>query len=165
MRQIAALRMGCRETELWESEDLVQETLLDAFRALERFEVKSEGALCSWLATLVKNNLTDHARHRRAGRRDARRVLRPKREDTSLLTDSVLGTDSNTPSRYAQATEMESRLETALLALDERQRRVIELRKLCELSFEDIATELGFTSASSARSLFSRAMGRLAEAL
>jgi DNA-directed RNA polymerase specialized sigma24 family protein len=42
---------------------------------------------------------------------------------------------------------------------------VIELRKLCELSFEEIAKELEFSSASSARSLFSRAMSELAERL
>ena len=82
-----------------------------------------------------------------------------------MLTDSVLGHDSTTPSRLAQAAELERQVETALLGLDERQRRVIELRKLCDFSFEDIAKELGFSSPSSARSLFSRAMSELAERL
>jgi RNA polymerase sigma-70 factor (ECF subfamily) len=161
VRRVAALRMGCRESELWDRDDLVQETLLEAFRGLERFEERHDGALCHWLATLVVNNLRDHRRRRQARKRDARRVV-PR---SSSLSDSVFGRDSTTPSRFAQAAELEQRLEDALLALDERERRVIELRRLCELSFEDIARELGFSSPSSARSLFSRAMSALAERL
>lgn len=156
--------MGRRESELWEREDLVQETLIDCFQNLERFEDRNDGALCNWLATMVQNNLCDHHRRRNAIKRDAGRVVR-RRERSIALSDSVLGHDSTTPSRIAQAAELEQRIETALLALDERQRHVIELRRLCELSFEEIATELGFSSPSSARSLFSRAMNELAERL
>ncbi len=164
VRKIAALRMGWRETDLWEREDLVQETLLDAFRSLASFEARSEGALCHWLAQLVQNNLIDHARRRKAQRRDeGRRVRRSAR--STILTDSVLGTDRATPSKFAQAKETEERVEAALLAMDERERRVIELRKLCDMSFEEIATELGLGGASSARSLFSRAMAELAKRL
>lgn len=164
VRRIVALRMGCRESELWEREDLVQETLIDAFRDLERFEDRHEGAMCHWLATLVQNNLRDHHRRRKAVKRDADRVVR-RRDRSAVLSDSVLGHDSTTPSRVAQAAELEELVETALLSLDERQRRVIELRKLCELSFEEIAEELELGTASSARSLFSRAMNALAERL
>jgi len=164
VRRIVALRMGCRESELWDREDLVQETMLDAFRSLDDFEDRHESALCHWLATLVQNNLRGHQRWRKAVKRDARRVRRAKGRST-VLTDTVLGHDSTTPSRIAQAAELERQVETALLALDERQRRVIELRKLCELTFEEIAKELEFSSASSARSLFSRAMSELAERL
>ena len=164
VRRIAALRMGCRESELWDREDLVQETLIDAFQNLEDFEHRNEGALCDWLATMVQNNLRDHHRRRKAAKRDVGRIA-PRRGHSTVLSDSVLGHDSTTPSRIAQAAELEQQVETALLALDERQRRVIELRKLCEFSFEEIATELGFSSPSSARSLFSRAMSELAERL
>jgi len=161
VRRIAALRMRCRESELWDHEDLVQETLLEAFLGLERFEERHDGALCHWIAKMVVNNLRDHRRRRHAGKRDARRV--PRR--SSSLSESVFGHDSRTPSGFAVAAEFEQHLESALLALAERERRVIELRRLCELSYEEIALELGFSSASSARSLFSRAMSALAERL
>ena len=82
-----------------------------------------------------------------------------------MLTESVLGTDRRTPSQDAQAAETEERIESALLAMDEPKRRVLELRKLCGLSFEEIAEELGFSGASSARSLFTRAMSELSERL
>lgn len=165
VRKIVALRMGCRESELWEREDLVQETLLDAFRGLEAFEPRHEGALCHWLASLVQNNLTDHSRRRKAQKRDVRRTVRPREDNSTVLSDSVLGTERDTPSRVAQAHELEQRVELALLSLDGRQRRAIELRKLCSFSFEEIAAELGFGSASSARSLYSRAMSELATRL
>jgi len=165
VRKIVALRMGCRESELWEREDLVQETLLDAFRSLERFEARHEGALCHWLATLVQNNLNDHRRRRKAQKRDVRRIVRRRSERSTLLSDSVFGADSNTPSRIAAAGELEERVESALLAMDEPKRRAIEMRKLCELSFEEIARELGLGGASSARSLYSRALAELADRL
>ena len=62
--------MGCRESELWDREDLVQKSLLEAFRALETFADEREGALAHWLATPVQNNLTDHQRRRKARKRD-----------------------------------------------------------------------------------------------
>jgi RNA polymerase sigma factor (sigma-70 family) len=164
VRQIAALRMGLRESELWEREDLVQETLLDAFRSLPSFEARHDGALCHWLATLVQNNLSSHHRQRKAGKRDVRRVVR-SRERSSLLTDSVLGADANTPSRIAAAGELEERIESVLLEMDEPKRRAIEMRRLCELDFDQIAAELGLGGASSARSLYSRALAELADRL
>src|SRR5262245_54972963 len=141
--------MSCRESELWEREDLVQETMIDALRALESFEEQHEGALCHWLAKLVKNNLNDHRRRRKAKKRDARRVVRRRAGRSTVLTDSVLGADVDTPSRLVAAAELEERIERALLALDEPKRRVIELRRLCELPFERIADELGLGGANS----------------
>jgi RNA polymerase sigma factor (sigma-70 family) len=157
--------MGCRESELWDREDLVQETMLDAFRSLDGFEQRTEGALCHWLATLVQNNLADHQRWRSARKREAVRIDPGAGRNARVLSDSVFGIDNITPGDHLQAAELERRLEEALLALGERERRVIELRKLCALSFEEIARELGFGSASSARSLYSRAMAELSNRL
>lgn len=165
VRKSVALRMGCRESELWDREDLVQETLLDAFRALSGFEHVKEGALCHWLATLVHNNLADHQRRRRARKRDAGRIGPGVGRNGHVLSDSVFGVDRITPGDHLEAAELERRLEEALLTLGERERRVIELRKLCEFSFEEIAKELGLGTASSARSLFSRAMAELSRLL
>lgn len=162
VERIVALRMGRRISELWDQDDVVQETLKDAYKGLGSFEMRHEGALCHWLATLVHNNLLDHQRRQRAAKRDGKRVAPPTGSSTPLAA-SVFGHDSTTPSRIAEAAELEERIEQALLSLDERQRRVIELRKLCDLSFEEIAAELGLTQASSARALYSRAMSALAE--
>lgn len=166
VRTLAAHRMGLRESELWEREDLVQETMLDAFLALDGFIDRKEGALLNWLATLVHNNLTDHQRWRKARKRGEGMVdIQAATRNSRVLSDSVFGVDRTTPQDLAQAAELELKLEEALLALDDSKRRVIELRKVCKFSFEEIAKELGFTSASSARSLFSRAMAELAEQL
>lgn len=165
VRTLAAHRMGWRESELWEREDLVQETMLDAFLALDGFIDRKEGALLNWLATLVHNNLTDHQRWRKARKRGEGVVDVQTTRNSRVLSDSVFGVDRTTPQDLAQAAELELKLEEALLALDKSKRRVIELRKVCKFSFEEIARELGFTSASSARSLFSRAMSELSEQL
>jgi RNA polymerase sigma factor (sigma-70 family) len=165
VRKCVALRMGCRERELSDREDIVQETMLDAVRSLAGFELRTEGALCHWLATLVQNNLNDHQRRRQARKREALRVDPAASRNMHVLSDSVFGVDRVTPGDHVAAAELERRLEDALLALGERERRAIELRKVCGLSFDDIAKELGFGSASSARSLFSRAMAELSKHL
>ncbi len=57
---------------------------------------------------------------------------------------------------------MEERLEAALLQLESRHRRVIDLRRLCGFSYEEIAKEMNLGSEATARSLFARALNKLA---
>lgn len=159
VRQLVSLRMGRRSLDIAELDDAVQETLLDAFRGLERFEPRSEGAFVNWLATLAENNLRDQARRARTRKRE--HVRTGMAHDSSVLTVSVLAGNVPTPSQVAQARETEARLERALLELPERQRRAVELRCLCGMDFGEIAEQLALGSESSARSLFSRAMGAL----
>ena len=162
--KIAALRMGCRESDLWDSEDLAQETLTDALLSLGSFVPRHEGALIHWLATLVQNNLTDHQRRRKSAKRGAGWTPYESKSST-ILTDSVFGVQTVTPQDCALAAEQEQHLHEALLRLDEPKRFVIIQRKLCGLSFEEIAAEMGFSSPSSASALLSRALAELAESL
>ena len=61
----------------------------------------------------------------------------------------------------ARVDELVERIELAVISLPERERRAFVMRRLCELSFEEIAVELELGGASSARSLYARALGRL----
>lgn len=165
VKKIVALRMGCREDELCDREDLVQETLKEAFIALPALRVEHEGALCHWLAASVENNLRDHHRHRYAQKRDAGRELGPPPGAASGLSAALFGTDPNTPSRFAQAHEMEHAIESCLLSMSTMKRRVIELRSLRGMEWSEITRELALGSESSARSLYSRSLAELSEKL
>lgn len=159
--RIVALRMRSRFDDLADVEDVVQETLLDACTNLQGFEPRSDGAFRNWLATLAQHNVTDRARRRATLKRGAGIELAAADLTSSILHDGAVADRGASPSEIARANELEQRLERALLELDERHRRVIDLRRLCDMSFGEIAEEMGLSKESSARSLFSRAMSAL----
>lgn len=118
-----------------------------------------------WLAKLAENNLRDAHRRKRTQRRGGGRV-RPRADlPTDFLVSSVFPGPEPTPSQAAQGGELAAEIESQLISLPDRQRRVFVMRRLCELSFEEIAAELDLGSAASARSLYSRTMARLSARL
>lgn len=165
VRKIVALRMGCREDELCGRDDFVQETLKEAFVALPALRVQHEGALCHWLAASVENNIRDHQRRRFAQKRDIGRKQEPAPGGASSLSLALFGIDPNTPSRFAQAHEMEQAIQSCLRAMPSMKRRVIEMRSLRGMEWNEITKELGLGAESSARSLYSRSLAELSEKL
>jgi len=161
LRQLVALRLGRRLGAFAEVDDLVQETLLLAHERLESFEMRSEGAFLDWLGEIARNRLGDLERRREARKRGEGRVRPFAAYDSSVLSSSILPGAGPSPSQAAAARELESLLETAMLALPERQRRVIDMRRICGMEYEEIAASLGMESPSSARSLYSRALAEL----
>ena len=57
VRQIVALRLGYSLRDFADSEDLVQEALLNVFRNLDRFGARSEGRFRYWLTRCVANSM------------------------------------------------------------------------------------------------------------
>lgn len=163
--RIVALRSGRSWSRVEELDDIVQESLLDAFRNLSQFEPRSEGSFLNWLAKLACNNLSDAARRGNALKRGGGAVRTFASSSDTTFSASLLANDESTPSEIAIGAELERKLEVAFSELGQRQRQVIDLRRMCGMSFEEIAVELGLGSESSARSLFSRAMGELSARL
>jgi len=164
--QIVSLLMARRRGDLLEDEeDIVQDTLLEAFLNLEGFEPRSEGAFLHWLARIAENKLRDSVRRQERLKRGGGRV-RPRADlSAAFLLSSLVPGKEPTPSQAAGAQELTERVESALIALPERERRVFVLRRLCGLSNEEVAAELGLGGASSARSLYSRTLARLSSLL
>lgn len=160
-----ALRLGRRRQDCADIEDLVQESLLDAFRAIERFQERSEGSFRHWLARIVENNVVDRERRRRAQKRGAgrERVFRDVYE-TSLDGPDVRGRDA-TPSQVAGQRENEQLVEAALLQLPQRTREILILRDRCDMAFEEVAAAMELGSAESARTTYRRALQAFAAAL
>jgi RNA polymerase sigma-70 factor (ECF subfamily) len=163
--RVVALRMGEPLRDALDREDLVQEALLQAFQGLERFEPRSEGSFRSWLATIVVRRVQEAWRARGARKRGEGRERPFADQGSSLLTASLLPGVAPTPSADAAARELEERIEAALLELPERERRAVELRRLCGVEYDEVAAELGLPSEGAARALVARALTRLAERL
>lgn len=165
VRRIVALRMGRRLAEFEDYEDIVQETLLDAFRSLDDFEPRSEGSFRNWLARLVENELCDTSRRANAQKRGAGRVRPFAAYDSGLLGISTIRSRDPSPSEGMRVEDMEAQLESTLLSMNDRDRRIIELRRYCGMTYDEIREEMQLGSESSARALFSRALSNLAQKL
>lgn len=132
---------GAPEAEL---DDLVQETFIRAFRAIESF--RGHCRFRTWLLAIGGNALKDLAR--RAARR---RVV--------ALDDRLPSRDGD-PHERAEATETEDRLRRGLERLPRMQREVFLLRAQQGLEYEEIAAALA-TSPGAARVHYHHAVKRL----
>jgi RNA polymerase sigma-70 factor (ECF subfamily) len=129
-----------------EAEDAMQEGFIKAWRALPRF--RSPAPFRPWLLTIVANEARSR---RRAEQRRGR------------LADRAASEHAATPASLEAALvarEQDRELLGALLALPERDRRVLACRCLLELSVAETAGVLGCREGT-VKSQLSRAMERL----
>jgi len=160
--QVVSILVGRRRKDLaWDEEDIVQDTLFEAFRSLESFEPTTDGAFLHWLSKLAENNVRDAIRRQQALKRGEGQVRPTADLSARFLAKSLFAGREPTPSEAALVLERIEQIESALIALPERERRVFVARVLCGLSFAEITRELGLGAESSARSLYTRVMARL----
>lgn len=138
--------------------DVVQDVLLEVLRGLDRWEVPSEDAFVSLLATLVEHRLTDRLRYHHAGLRDVRR-----HEVAGPATAGVH--DDRTPSRAAMAREQQAIYRQVLATFSDRERALIAMRLEDKVGFNTIAERLAFPTGDAARKAFHVLQGRLATRL
>jgi len=158
--ETVALQLGRKRAECPDLEDIAQESLLDAFRSIDRFEHRTEGSFRLWLARIVENNVIDRERRRHAHKRDADR----QHQLQTAAADRLPGREA-TPSQVASSNETTALVERALLALPPRTREILVLRDRCGLSFEEVAGAIGLANAESARTTYRRALQAFAATL
>lgn len=113
---------------LQDTEDAVQEALLEAFRAHRRGGVQNWGGL---VRTAAACRALDRLRQRRPA---------------AAMPENVPLPASEGPDRLAQANELAQWLRSAVAALPARQAEVFSLRYFGELSNPEIAAALGISS-------------------
>jgi RNA polymerase sigma factor (sigma-70 family) len=150
LRRIAHGRLSNRQRTLTDTDDLVQMTLFQAFKSLDRFEYRREGAFLAYLRTILLNEIRQEVR-----RSKRRPVAEP------LLDDHV--DPGKTPAREAEERMRLERFERALGELSEDQYEAILLRIEFGFSYEQIARDLQRPSANAARMLVVRALARVAQ--
>jgi RNA polymerase sigma-70 factor (ECF subfamily) len=124
--------------------DLVQQTLLEAHRGLDKFRGTTDGEWLAWLKRIVQHNAADFVR--RYGKAGKRRAAR----EVSL--DVPAGDDSQGPGRDPR--------DSAQQTPDYQE--VIILRNLERLPFDEIADRLG-RSRPAVQMLWMRAIRKLQE--
>lgn len=115
-----------------DAEDLVQDTLIRAYRAIERFDGRYPRA---WLLTIMRNAQVNRVRRKRP-----ELMHDPDEQMARVADESPDGADAES---QLMDQEFEATIENALNALPEKFRRVVELVDLNQLSYQEAADALG----------------------
>lgn len=132
-----------------DTEDLVQDTLLQTVRRLGDFEVRGPGALQAYLRQAVLNRVRDELRKT------------ARRPDEAAL-DGVEVDPGPSPLEEAIGREAAERYDRALKTLKPEEQEAIIGRLEMGYSYDELADALGKPSADAARKAAQRAVVRLA---
>lgn len=127
--------------------DVVQNTLLEAWKDLERIEALDAAGRKRWLRRMLMNNLLEEIERWRTGRRDVRleQPLQAAADESSCRLQSWLAAEDSSPSERLAREEDGLRLLEALSKLDARQREALILQKYHGWTLAQIAEHLGCT--------------------
>jgi RNA polymerase sigma factor (sigma-70 family) len=149
LRRWASGRLPRWTRDLMDTDDLVQETVVRAFKRIDSFESRHDGALQAYLRQAVVNRIRDEIR-------------RTKRSPTAVELDENQGDGGRSALDLAIGHEAVERYEAALARLRPEEREAIVARVELDGSYQAVAEALGKPSADAARMAVSRALLRLA---
>jgi RNA polymerase sigma-70 factor (ECF subfamily) len=148
LQRWATGRVPAAARGLIDTNDVVQDALLNTFRQLDRFTPRHDGALMAYLRTAVANRI----------RMELRRS--PTRGVTDVDPDSLPGSGPS-PFETAVGQAALASYERALEALDEDDRAAIVARFEMGYSYDALARAINRPSAEAARKHVERAVRRL----
>jgi RNA polymerase sigma-70 factor (ECF subfamily) len=168
LRNLIALHLDPRLAARVDPSDVVQESLVEADRRLGDYLRDRPLPFYPWLRRLALQRLTDlHRLHVRSRKRSVRREearLPLLSDDSVQQLASRLMAHGSSPSAALQRRDLQERLRTALSRLAERDREVLILRHLEQLSVKEIAAVLGI-SEGAVKVRHVRALERLRQVL
>ncbi len=135
--------------DLSDTQDLVQDTVIQTLKHLHAFQPQREGALQAYLRQAIMNRIRDELR-------------RAHRRPPAIELDEAVQATGASPLAEAIGQEMLDSYEDALLQLREEDREAIIARVELGQSYEEVAVALGKSSQDAARMTVQRALVRLA---
>jgi RNA polymerase sigma-70 factor (ECF subfamily) len=145
---------------------VVQQSLLEAHRALRQLPDRNQRVQAGWLRQILANNLRDEIRKLGTAARDVTREcsLEESMEGSSSRLEAWLAADQSSPSQQAMRNERLLALARALNLLPADQRQAVELHHLQGWSLAEVACDMKRTKGAVAALLF-RAVKKLRELL
>jgi RNA polymerase sigma-70 factor (ECF subfamily) len=150
LRRWARGRLPRWARDITDTEDLVQDTLLQTFKRIELFEPERSGALQAYLRQAVMNRICNEFR-------------RSRRRGPAVELDTEAPADDPSPLDEAIGAELLDEYDRALERLKPEEREAIVGRIEMDLTYEELAETMGRPTANAARSAVVRALLRLAE--
>ena len=93
LRLLAEMHLGWHAGAKLDPSDVIQQTLLDAYRGRDQFRGRTDAEMAAWLRRLLTCNLADAQRARGRAKRDAARAL------ARAGARRLLGPDRGVPGR------------------------------------------------------------------
>lgn len=146
LRRMIAVRMDPRLAGRFDPSDVIQEALMDASRRLPRYVEERQVQFYPWLRRLALERLIDLHRRHLSDKRDPACEIHPgDLPDGSVwkLADQLAAASSAGPDAQALVEEQRRRLHDALARLSGKDREVLVLRYLEQLSIAETADVLG----------------------
>jgi RNA polymerase sigma-70 factor (ECF subfamily) len=149
LRRWASGRLPRWARDIADTTDLVQETILETLKQLDRFEHRGDGALQAYLRQGVINRVRNELR---------KLAIR----GANLSLDSGMRDPGTSPLEAAVAQQTLERYDAALQRLNPDEREAVVSRVEFGLSYREIADVLNKPSADAARMLVVRSLLKLA---
>jgi RNA polymerase sigma-70 factor, ECF subfamily len=165
--KVVASRLDRRLAARVDPSDIVQETMIDAYRKLAQFLRQQPVPLVVWLRKIVAQRLIDtHRRHLGSQRRS---VIRERRESQPLDTSApelidLIAKGKSGPSGELMREEQMECVRAAIDRLPARYREVLVMRHFDQMEPDEIAQALGI-SPGAVRARIIRGLVRLKESL
>ncbi|MGQ9574016.1 MAG: sigma-70 family RNA polymerase sigma factor [Thermoguttaceae bacterium] len=147
--------------------DLVQQTMLEAYRDFEHFQGDCQREWVAWLRRILAHNAADFVRrYRKAAKRQVLREIpfRDPRDTDAWGKGAEPMASQPTPSQELLQRDDQSQLAAALAQLPPDYQEVILLRNLERLPFDEVARRMD-RSRPAAQMLWMRAIRKLRELL
>ncbi len=129
------------------TEDILQETFVDAFRKIKEFDARDDRSFFSWLKVIAANRVRDAARRQSAKKRggDLGRVDSSRGQQDSAVFNLLveLSDGGQSPSGEAAVREATDAIRMAIAGLPDDQREAVALHWLQGLSLQETAERMG----------------------
>ncbi len=137
---------------VYETDDVVQTSLINALKSLDKFVPMHEGAFLAYLRKILLNSI------RMEIRKQSSRI------DTTQFHENAENQQSS-QLEIAVGNEVMDKYESALTQLDKSSRESVILRVEFGYTFAEIATAMNFSSANASRMKVSRALLKMARVM
>jgi RNA polymerase sigma-70 factor (ECF subfamily) len=150
LRLLARLNLDPKYRAKLDASDLVQQTFLQAYQALDRFRGTSDAELAAWLRQILARTVAHAVRDLGRAKRDfgQERSLEAALDASSLRLGAWLAADQSSPSERADRNEQTLRLADALMELPEAQREALVLYYWQDRTVAEIGEQLGRSPAA-----------------
>lgn len=153
-------KLGSALRNRMDSVDLVQSLWVDVLQDFKKFEYRGPDSFHRWLTACLSNKIQEKARYYRAAKRDPKKAVRIRSEDTQSVGVPLPAAPDPTPSHEAIDRESIERLMRILDGFDDLQRKILILRFGDQKKYKEIGRIVG-KSADAVRKLCGKGLAEL----
>jgi RNA polymerase sigma-70 factor (ECF subfamily) len=150
LRLLARLNLDRRLQGKLDPSDIVQQTLLEAYRSSAKLAGRSDAEKAAWLRQSLAHQMAHAVRDLGRAKRDIarERSLEAALDESSAHLEKWLAAEQSSPSDQAARHELSLRVAAELEALPEAQREALVLYYWQGMTLPEVAQQLGRSSAA-----------------